>query len=212
MQQLASHSTMAQSVAEWPVGSSSSETQSEYRRAHRRLHESGSHRGGQVHVDRRHRNYTIAVSIAINTFTITPTAGSSATTTPGMPQTVNDGGILAFAITPNAGYHILNVLVDGVPVDAVTSYPFTNVTANHTISATFALIVPTISITSPTAGTIWPTGSTQSLAWTLSPAVSDDGDARFLELVSDNGLAVSALTRGARRTNLLRDSEERGAE
>jgi len=143
---------------------------------------------------------------------LTPTAGSSATTTPGMPQTVNDGGILAFAITPNAGYHILNVLVDGVPVDAVTSYPFTNVTANHTISATFALIVPTISITSPTAGTIWPTGSTQSLAWTLSPAVSDDGDARFLELVSDNGLAVSALTRGARRTNLMRDSEERGAE
>ena len=37
------------------------------------------------------------------------------------------------------------ILVDGVSVGAVTSYTFTNVTANHTIAASFAINVQTIS-------------------------------------------------------------------
>ena len=43
-----------------------------------------------------------------------------------------------FTITPDTGYHVADVLVDGASVGAVTSYPFTNVTANHTIAASFA--------------------------------------------------------------------------
>ena len=37
-----------------------------------------------------------------------------------------------------------DVLVDGVSVGAVTSYTFTNVTANHTIAASFAINTYTI--------------------------------------------------------------------
>jgi hypothetical protein len=48
-----------------------------------------------------------------------------------------------FTITPDAGYHIVDVLVDGVSIGATTSYTFVNVQGNHTISATFELdIVP----------------------------------------------------------------------
>jgi hypothetical protein len=50
------------------------------------------------------------------------------------------GNNQAFTITPNAGYQILNVIVDGTGVGAVTPYTFTNVTANHTISASFAAL------------------------------------------------------------------------
>ena len=43
------------------------------------------------------------------------------------------------SITPKTGYHIVDVKVDGVSQGAKTSYTFSNVTANHTISATFAI-------------------------------------------------------------------------
>jgi len=39
-------------------------------------------------------------------------------------------------MTPAAGYYVLDVLVDGTSVGAVTSYTFTNVQASHTISVT----------------------------------------------------------------------------
>lgn len=40
-------------------------------------------------------------------------------------------------ITPDSGYEIKNVLVDGVSKGKITSYTFENVTENHTIQAEF---------------------------------------------------------------------------
>ena len=51
---------------------------------------------------------------------------------------VDRGGSQTFTITPDTGYWIANVLVDGISVGAVSSYTFTNVMANHTITASFA--------------------------------------------------------------------------
>src|SRR5439155_9219015 len=51
---------------------------------------------------------------------------------------VDYGNGQQFKITPDAGYEVADVLVDKVSVGAVTSYEFTSVTANHTISASFA--------------------------------------------------------------------------
>jgi len=45
-----------------------------------------------------------------------------------------------FTITPATGYHVSSVLVDGVSVGAVASYTLSNITASHTISATFATV------------------------------------------------------------------------
>ena len=42
-----------------------------------------------------------------------------------------------FTITPDAGYEIADVLVDGESVGAVNTYPFEKVRANHTIAASF---------------------------------------------------------------------------
>jgi len=52
---------------------------------------------------------------------------------------VSYGGSKTYTITADPGYHIEDVLVDGASVGAVTSYTFTNVTANHTIAASFAI-------------------------------------------------------------------------
>ena len=53
---------------------------------------------------------------------------------------VNHGASQSFTISPSANYTIGSVVVDGSSVGAVTSYTFTNVTAPHTISASFNAI------------------------------------------------------------------------
>jgi len=73
------------------------------------------------------------------TYTITPTAGAHGTITPGTPQTVNSGGSMTFEVAAAPGYHIADVLKNGVSVGASATVNFTNVTANQTISATFAI-------------------------------------------------------------------------
>ena len=69
---------------------------------------------------------------------LTPSAGSGGTITPGTPQSVVKGGSRTFVITPDSSHHIANVMVDGVSQGIIASYMFSNVTSNHTISATFA--------------------------------------------------------------------------
>ncbi|HEY5540657.1 MAG TPA: YDG domain-containing protein [Coriobacteriia bacterium] len=68
---------------------------------------------------------------------ITLTTSNVATYSAGVP-TVNDGRDAAFTITPDSNYFISDVKVDGSSVGRVTTYSFSNVTADHTISATFA--------------------------------------------------------------------------
>ena len=70
--------------------------------------------------------------------TITASAGGNGSIAPSGSVTVNYGANQTFGIAPAIGYHVASVLVDGGSVGAVTSYTFTNVTANHTISASFA--------------------------------------------------------------------------
>ena len=78
-----------------------------------------------------------ATFTAIPTYTLTPSAGTGGTITPNTVQTVLQGGSTTFTIVPAAGYHIADVSVDGVSQGIVSSYSFTNVTSNRTISARF---------------------------------------------------------------------------
>jgi len=73
----------------------------------------------------------------VTTYTVTATAGSGGSISPSGAVSVAESGSQTFNITPGAGYRISSVTVDGVGQGAVTSYTFTNVTANHTINATF---------------------------------------------------------------------------
>ncbi len=49
------------------------------------------------------------------------------------------GSSKTFTITPNSGYSVDQVEVDGANLGAITSYTFTDIASNHTISATFVL-------------------------------------------------------------------------
>ena len=68
---------------------------------------------------------------------ITASAGAHGSITPSGLVSVTNNGTQSFTITPEAGYQVADVLVDGVSVGAVTSYTFQNTTADHTIFARF---------------------------------------------------------------------------
>lgn len=69
--------------------------------------------------------------------TIRASAGVNGTISPAGWTSVGEGGEQTFTITPDAGYAVAKVLVDGRSVGAVSSYTFRNVTQDHTIEAVF---------------------------------------------------------------------------
>lgn len=72
-----------------------------------------------------------------STFSITVTQGANGTISPASATGINKGDDLTFTITPNSGFRIANVLVDGTSVGNVSSYTFSNINSNHTIRALF---------------------------------------------------------------------------
>ncbi len=103
-------------------------------------------------------SHTIRAVFAINQFTITSSAGTNGSILPSGVVNVNYGANQKFTITPNTGYHVDSVIVNGVKVDSTTSYTFINVTANHTIRAVFAINQFTITSSAGTNGSILPSG------------------------------------------------------
>ena len=69
--------------------------------------------------------------------TIKATAGANGSISPFGWTSVREGWDQTFTITPDKGYAVAKVLVDGKSVGAVTSYTFKNVTKDHTIEAVF---------------------------------------------------------------------------
>jgi hypothetical protein len=94
-------------------------------------------------------------------YTITASAGSNGSITPSGAVKVDYGFDQAFIVTAATDYLIKELLVDGVVIpDAADktgyTYPFTNVTANHTISASFVKAWYTITPSATAGCTITP--------------------------------------------------------
>lgn len=78
-----------------------------------------------------------ATGAASVNYTIAATAGSGGSISPSGSVSVAVGENQTFTITPNSDYNISAVTVDGVNQGAIASYTFHNMSAGHTISATF---------------------------------------------------------------------------
>lgn len=92
----------------------------------------------QTVVDAKKAEITAKTADIQTQFTITATAGNGGTIAPTGATKVYKGTSKAFTITPNEGYHVDSLTVDGTAVNVVTEYTFPDVTANHTIAVTFA--------------------------------------------------------------------------
>jgi len=130
------------------------------------------------------RNHTISVSFeAIPTYAVTASAGSGGSVSPSGTTMVTEGASQSYTVSPNSGYYITDVRVDNVSVGAVTSYTFSNVSATHNISATFARITHTLTSSSGSGGTVSPLGIT----------VINDGSNQTYTFTPNTGYQVSGV-------------------
>lgn len=81
-------------------------------------------------------DHKIDVTFAIDTFVITLNSPTNGSIYPYASETVNYGAGLSVAITPNAGYELDTVLIDGSVVPSANPFVFTNITANHLFQCT----------------------------------------------------------------------------
>ena len=93
----------------------------------------------QADVDEKKAEIKAKIADIQTQFTITATAGEGGKIAPEATTTVYKGTSKVFAITPDKGYHIESITVDGENVETIaTEYAFEDIVANHTIEVTFA--------------------------------------------------------------------------
>ena len=148
-------------------------------------------------------------------YTITASSGSGGSITPSGALLVSQGNDQSFTITPDTGYEIKDVLIDGYADTNAKSnkfYKFSNVTGNHTISVSFGKIY-TITASANAGGSISPSGSISVIEgtdrqFTFTPntgyeiddvlvdgksdsSAKTNGNYTFLGISSDHSISVS---------------------
>ena len=139
-------------------------------------------------------NHTVTANFALNTFTLTYTAGPGGTISGATSQTVSYGANgSAVTAVPNtgAGYHFVS-WSDGVPTATRTE---TNVTANHNVSATFAINQYTITPTAGANGAISP-ATVQTVNYGATPTFTiKAATGYYVADVLVDGASVGPVTR-----------------
>jgi hypothetical protein len=125
-------------------------------------------------------NHAIAATFAADPV-ITASAGPGGTISPSGDVSVSYLGSQTFTISPSAGYHVADVVVDGQSVGAVTKYTFTRVTASHIIKASFAPDAYVIHASAGAHGVISPSGDVSVPA----------GGSQIFEIAPDQGYEVA---------------------
>ena len=82
--------------------------------------------------------YTGGGSSGYSYYTIKAIAGTGGSISPSGSISVREGRDQTFTITPDKGYAVSNVKIDGKSIGAVKSYTFENVRRTHTIEVIFA--------------------------------------------------------------------------
>ncbi len=121
-------------------------------------------------------NHTIVATFAIDTYPVTATAGAHGAISPSGVVQVAYGTDALFMVQPGPGYAVSNVVVDGVPQGALSSYEFENVTNAHAIQASFMLAYhPAVYVTT-NGGAVFPYTNWVTAATNLVEALGAASD------------------------------------
>ncbi len=116
------------------------------------------------------------------TFKIEQRKNTITSTIVGLGGTISPLGIIAanngenqtFTFTPDFGFKVNNVVVDGVSQGEIYSYTFNQINGNHSISASYIFTAPNISPTTPNA------------AWSLLSVSSEESVGSALKAFDNN--------------------------
>lgn len=134
-------------------------------------------------------------------YTISSSAGTGGSISPQGSVSVSSGSSKTFTFTPNNGYEIDTLSVDGKTVYiAGNSYTFENVTSNHTISVTFKKSGEsanyTISASAGSGGKITPSGNVSVAA----------GGSQTFTISADKGYEIDHVTVNGKEVAVNEDS------
>ncbi len=139
-------------------------------------------------------DHAISAEFAALPYTISASAGSGGTISPSGDTTVSYGASQSYVITPDAGYHVADVIVDGASMGPVTTYTFGQVIADHFIQATFATDEYVITSSAGNGGTISPSGSiTVSFGASQSYVITPDAGYHVADVIVD-GASMGPVT------------------
>ena len=105
---------------------------------------------------------TVTVAAPPGTLTINAAAGPNGAISPAGATAVTYGASQAYTITPNPGFTVAALVVDGSMLPGATSYTFTNVTAAHYINAYFEPVPATVTISAAAAPELPPMANRNS--------------------------------------------------
>jgi hypothetical protein len=145
---------------------------------------------GNAGADSSHANFTIAG------WTVTASAGANGAISPSGATVVADGATPAFTITPAVGYHVLDVLVNGISQGAVTNYTFPAIHANQSIAASFAINSYTLNVGVLGSGTVTkvPDQPTYDYGTLVTLTAAPSGGTTFAGWTGDTTASANPLT------------------
>ena len=127
-------------------------------------------------------------------YIIRATAGAGGSITPSGDVSVRAGANQTFTITPNRGYAVSDVKIDGRSIGAVRSYTFENISASHTIEVQFRVRSSFVDV---------PSGSyyEDAVVWAVANGITTGTDAAHFspDGICTRAQAVTFLWRAAGR-------------
>ena len=127
-------------------------------------------------------------------YIIRATAGAGGLITPSGDVSVRAGANQTFTITPNRGYAVSDVKIDGRSIGAVRSYTFENISASHTIEVQFRVRSSFVDV---------PSGSyyEDAVDWAVANGITTGTDAAHFspDAICTRAQAVTFLWRAAGR-------------
>ena len=165
-----------------------------------------AHRGDSYTFEDVTADHTLSVDFALDRFAITASAGEGGSISPPATTYVPYGGSVTYAVSPDPGWRIDVLLVDGVPLGPLDSYTFDDVQADHTISAGFARTSFTVRAqVSAGRGTLTPAGELSYPEGAEPLYLVAPAPGWHLEALSLDGQAVAAAGGSYRLAPLTAD-------
>ncbi len=131
-------------------------------------------------------NHTVVVTFGLPYTVIASVNGGNGTVSP-TDQTIVSGNSASITITPNTGYGIASITDNGTSKPVINSsgetYTINNVSANHTVVVTFALLYTVTASVNGSNGSVLPTAQT---------IVS--GNSASIAITPNTGYQISSIT------------------